>query len=197
MEGCKKWGGFWIWIFKVGEGVYDLYHPLKFHVPKYQVKLLRNQKWKERVANGGLEAELKGGQSPPKWWVSFQYTIVLYYIEEYCRRILKCPAFLLAFLLSFLYYNSLYNQSFPEKNIFIFILLILVFKGWFLCCFYLHARLEYLSDSFFGGQTLEVCGGALTAYSWQDLSPWPADMAKKLARPFTQSQISMYLWPCN
>ena len=42
---------------------------------------------------------------------------------------------------------------------------------------------------------MEDYGGALAAYSWQDLSPGLADkmaeMAEKLARLFTLSQISM------
>ena len=38
-------GGFWIAIFKVGEeDSCDLYHPLKIHVPKCQIKLLQNLK---------------------------------------------------------------------------------------------------------------------------------------------------------
>ena len=37
-----------------GGDLYDLYHPLKIHVPKYQIKFLQNQKWQERVVNEGL-----------------------------------------------------------------------------------------------------------------------------------------------
>ena len=39
LEGCKEWGAFWIWVFKVKGGVsYDLYHSLKILVTKYQIK---------------------------------------------------------------------------------------------------------------------------------------------------------------
>ena len=45
----------------------------------------------------------------------------------------------------------------------------------------------------------EDFGGALMAYSWQNLSSSlaekVADMTEKVAQPFTQSQISMHLNP--
>ena len=52
---------------------------------------------------------------------------------------------------------------------------------------------------FFQVNTLEDDGGALTAYSLQDLRLEPAEKlavtAEKLARSFTQSQISMQYAP--
>ena len=44
--------------FNVGGGGYVWFIPSpKIHVPKYQIRLSRNQKWKERVVNGGLGTE--------------------------------------------------------------------------------------------------------------------------------------------
>ena len=50
---------------KWGEGdSNDLCHPLKIHVPKYQIKLLQNQKWKKSRKQGfGGAAPQNGGNS--------------------------------------------------------------------------------------------------------------------------------------
>ena len=55
--------------------------------------------------------------------------------------------------------------------------------------------IKYTNNFFQLLETLEENGITLTAYPWQDLSSLLADLAVKLAQPFTQSQIAMHLHP--
>ena len=61
-------------------------HPFNIHVPKYQIKLLQEQKWKEKVLNGvgSWGAEVVGG------WSDTNYMSV----EDLCGCVLKYTAFL-------------------------------------------------------------------------------------------------------
>ena len=66
-----------------------------------------------------------------------------------------------------------------------------------LACIYDTIYSSYIFKSMPSVNALEDYGGTHKAYSWQDLSSslaeTVADVAEKLAQPFTQSQISMDL----